>query len=101
MSDEPLTPEKIGSLAATFLESTYGIYLMSQLTQQHFRRHEQAESADDKDLPRLMHEAAMIREITDLITKPAEMHTAGYFTQQEQAAKEAEREVAVDPSLAP
>jgi hypothetical protein len=89
--------EHIASLAQTFVESEYGQHLMGTLTQMHYSRHDEAEKAKAEDLPRLMHEAAMIREITDFISKEAALHSSKYF--ELQRAEEVER--AKDAAIAP
>jgi hypothetical protein len=89
--------EHIASLAATFVESEYGKHLMGTLAQMHFSRHDQAETAKPEDLPRLMHEAAMIREITDFVSKEASLHTSKFF----ENLREEEAERAKDAAIAP
>lgn len=66
--------ERINRLAAEFIKSEYGGYLMEVLKAMHYGLHQEAESAETLERRGLQAtKAAGVRDVIDLITGQAQM----------------------------
>jgi len=90
--------ERISELAADFIGTEYGLYLMKKLKELHFSTHDEAEKAEGLEAKAIkVVEATAYRNVINLIMGTAELKAGGFFEAERQAEQDIRDAAGISP----